>query len=65
VTATCKSVEATVSAFHVVIRAHTLTIDADVGGCPRRVHQTHGVDVVEERSQTVVCRSDDECLTRR
>jgi len=37
VTTPCKSVQATVSALHVVIRAHTPTTDADVDGCPRRV----------------------------
>jgi len=48
-TATFKSVEATMPALHVVIRAHATTTDADVGGtCPRRVRQTRAVDVVEE-----------------
>jgi len=46
VTATYKSVQSTVSALDVVIRAHTLTTDADVDGCPRRVLlQTRAVDV--------------------
>ena len=51
VTAPCKSVQVTVSALHVIIRAHTPTIDADVHECLRRVCQTRAVDVVEEASQ--------------
>jgi len=65
VTATCRSVESTVSVLHVVIRVHTPTTDADVGTCPRRVRQPRAADVVEEWSQAVVYRSGNECLTRR
>jgi len=63
-TATCKC-SGDCAILHVVIRAHTPTTDADIGGCPRRVPQTRAVDVVEEWSQAVVCRSGDQSLTRR
>ena len=43
---TCRSVQATVPAFHVVIFVRTPTTDADVRGCSRRaLHQTRVVDV--------------------
>ena len=53
---------------HIVIRAHvTLTIDAHVGGCPRRVRQTRAVDLVLKtgHSRSSHGHSGDECLTRR
>jgi len=47
VTATCRSVQATVSAvMHVVTFVHIPTTDTDVRGCPRRVSY-----VVEECSR--------------
>ena len=66
-TATCRSVEATLTALHVVIiRARTPMTDAGAC-CPRRVRQPralHGaVDVDRRRSSAL--QSDNECLTRR